>query len=77
MAFQEKTIATRMLAGFATVLAFTLVLGTFSIRWMDRLATTTTDILEHPFTVSVTIATIRGEIKAGVDRLKEQVQNVE
>ena len=62
MAFQEKTIATRMLAGFAVVLAFTLVLGTFSIHWMDRLAATTADILEHPFAVSVTIANIRAEI---------------
>ena len=62
MASRQKTIATRLLAGFAIVLAFTLVLGLVSIRWMGSLAKTTSDILDHPFRVSVAIATIKSEV---------------
>jgi len=62
MAFQKQTIATRLLAGFATVLVCTLVLGAVSIRWMNSLAATTSNILEHPFTILVSIATVRAEI---------------
>jgi CheY-like chemotaxis protein len=43
-------------------MAFTVVLGLVSIRWMGSLADTTRNILEHPFKVSVAIATIKSEI---------------
>jgi CheY-like chemotaxis protein/signal transduction histidine kinase len=62
MAFKGKTIATRLLAGFAAVLVFTLALGMVSIHWINSLADTTSVILEHPFTVSVAIATIKSEV---------------
>ena len=62
MAFREKTITTRLLAGFASVLVFTLVLGLLSIRWINSLAQTASDIQEHPFAVSVAIATIKSEV---------------
>ena len=62
MAFQQKTIATRLLAGFAIVLAFTLGLGVLAIGWIDSLAGTTSNILDHPFTVAVAIANVRSEV---------------
>jgi len=62
MAFREKTIVARLLGGFGAVLLFTLVLGVVSIRWINSLAQTTSDILEHPFTVSVAIATLKSEV---------------
>jgi CheY-like chemotaxis protein/signal transduction histidine kinase len=69
------TIATRLLAGFATVLFFTLVLGAVSIRWMGRLAETTSNILDHPFTVSLAIANLRAEILTNQIALMELAQS--
>jgi CheY-like chemotaxis protein/signal transduction histidine kinase len=64
MAFKEPTIATRLLATFALLLGVSLAGGAMSIHWIDSLAAATSNILEHPFTVSVAIADIRADILA-------------
>ena len=64
MAFKEPTIATRLLATFALLLGISLAGGAMSIHWIDSLATATSNILEHPFTVSVAIAEVRADILA-------------
>ena len=75
MALKETTISTRLVTGFATVLALTLVLGVVSTRWMNSLAGASSNLLEHPFTVSLSTAYLRSDILGNQISLMQLVRS--
>jgi methyl-accepting chemotaxis protein len=57
-------IGVRLGVGFALVLLLAAILGAFAISSVTSVATLTTNLYEHPFTVSVGLLEARGDMRA-------------
>jgi len=62
---KQTKIVTRVMLGFALILAAALILGALAENAFTRMARTAGDIFLHPFTVTRSILEIRADVLAG------------
>ncbi len=62
---KQTRIVTRIMFGFALILALALLLGALAANSVTQLSRTVADVFSHPFTVTRSILEVRADVLAG------------